>query len=110
MKVICERTALLDAVNIVTGVVATRTPAPVLQCVKLTASDGLLMLAATDMEVGLRLGVEQVDVQEDGESLIPADKLAQIVRSSDDATPNNNVGDSKTTPTRLIQYHLGTVK
>jgi DNA polymerase-3 subunit beta len=58
----------------------------VLQCVKLTAAADVLTLAATDLEVGLRLGVEQVEVQEEGESLIPADKLAQIVRSSDDST------------------------
>ncbi len=86
MKVICDRTTLLDAVNHVTSVAATRTPSPVLQCVKISAADGLLTLAATDLEVGLRLGVEQVDVQEDGEALISADKLAQIVRSSADPT------------------------
>jgi len=86
MKVICDRAALLDAVNNVGSVVASRTPSPVLQCVKLTAADGMLTLAATDLEVGLHLGVEQVDVQEDGLALIPADKLAQIVRSSDDPT------------------------
>ena len=86
MKVICDRGALVDAVNVVTSVVAARTPTPVLQCVKLTAAEGLLTLAATDLEVGLRLSVEQVDVQEPGTALIPADKLSQIVRASDDAT------------------------
>jgi DNA polymerase-3 subunit beta len=86
MKVICDRVALLDAVNLVAGVVATRTPTPVLQCIKLTAADGTLTLAATDLEVGLRLGVDQVDVQKPGETLIPADKLAQIVRASEDPT------------------------
>jgi DNA polymerase-3 subunit beta len=86
MKVICDRAALQDAVNSVNGVVATRTPSPVLQCVRLTAADGLLVLAATDLEVGLRITVDQVDVQEDGAALIPADKLTQIVRNSLDAT------------------------
>ena len=37
MKVICDRGALLDAVNLISGVVAARTPRPQLQCVKLTA-------------------------------------------------------------------------
>lgn len=86
MKVICDRAALLEAVNLVTSVVPSRGPSPVLQCVKLRAADGLLTLAATDAEVGLRLGIEQVDVEDPGEALIPADKFAQIVRSSDDAT------------------------
>jgi DNA polymerase-3 subunit beta len=54
--------------------------------VKLTATDGKLTLAATDLEVGLRLAVDQVDVQKPGEALIPADKLTQIVRACDDPT------------------------
>lgn len=87
MKVICDRPALLDAVNRVSGVVATRTPRPQLTCVKLTAvkKDGVgtLTLAATDGEVALRLTTAQVDVQEEGEALAPADKLRQIVSSAD---------------------------
>jgi len=86
MKVICERAALLDAVNVCSGVVVSRTPTPVLQCMKLSAEEGLLTLAATDLEVGLRLGVEQVEVEDAGEALVPADKLAQIVRACDDPT------------------------
>ncbi|MCI0676666.1 MAG: DNA polymerase III subunit beta, partial [Phycisphaerales bacterium] len=88
MKVICDRTALVNAVNVAAGVVASRTPQPVLQCVKITADKdaGRLTLAATDLEVGLRLGVDQVDVQKPGEALIPADKLVQIVRACDDPT------------------------
>jgi len=86
MKVICDRAALVEAVNVVAGVVVSRTPTPVLQCVKLTATDGRLTLAATDLEVGLRLGVDQVDVSKPGEALIPADKLTQIVRACDDPT------------------------
>ncbi len=76
----------MQAVNIVSSVVASRSPTPVLLCVKLTAADGRLTLAATDMEVGVRLTVDQVDVQQDGEALIPADKLTQIVRACEDPT------------------------
>src|SRR5437870_38459 len=54
MKVICDRAALVDAVNIAGGVVVSRTPTPVLTCVKLTATEGQLSLAATDLEVGVR--------------------------------------------------------
>ena len=93
MKVICDRIALLDAVNVVAGVVASRTPTPVLQCIKLTAADGQLTLAATDLEIGVRVGVDQVDVQKPGEALIPADKLAQIVRASEDPTLTFDVKD-----------------
>src|SRR5262245_38057890 len=86
MKVICDRAALVNAVNVVGSVVVSRTPTPVLTCVKLTAGDGKLTLAATDLEVGIQLPVDQVDVQKPGTALIPADKLTQIVRASEDPT------------------------
>lgn len=91
MKVICDRGALLDAVNLVSGVVASRTPRPQLQCVKFTATKtgkvGEITLSATDAEVSLRLQTSQVDVQETGDALIPADKLRQIVSAEQgDAT------------------------
>ena len=86
MKVLCERAALVDALNVVSGVVPNRTPTAVLRCFKLTADEGLLVLGATDLQVAMRLGVEQVDVEQPGEALIPADKLTQIVRACDDPT------------------------
>jgi DNA polymerase-3 subunit beta len=87
MKVICDRGALLDAVNLVTGVVALRTPRPQLQCVKLTARKtgkaSELTMAATDAEVSIRLQTAQVDVQEPGEALIPAHDLRGIVSAEE---------------------------
>ncbi len=87
MKVICDRTALLEAINLVSGAVAARTPRVQLTCVKLTASKangaGDLTLSATDAEVALKLTLTQVDVQQPGEALIPADKLRQIVSAED---------------------------
>jgi len=86
MKVICDRGALVDALNLASGVVVSRTPKPVLQCVKLTAGDADLAIAATDLEVALRVATTQVEVQQTGEALVPADKLSQIVRESVDPT------------------------
>lgn len=87
MKVICDRAALLDAINLVSGAVATRTPRPQLTCVKLEAdkkgSVGEVTLLATDGELSLRLRLAQVDVQQAGEALIPADKLRQIISAED---------------------------
>ncbi|MEL6329987.1 MAG: DNA polymerase III subunit beta [Planctomycetota bacterium] len=87
MKVISDRAALLDAVRLVSGVVATRTPRPQLTCVKLTAESegkaGRLTLAATDTEIALTLRLDAVDVQEPGACLVPADKLSQIIQAED---------------------------
>lgn len=86
MKVICNRTALLDALNVAGNVVTARTPKPALQCVKLTAADNRLIIAATDLEVAIRYANNQVQVEQDGEVLVPSDKFRDIVRESVDDT------------------------
>lgn len=86
MKVICDRGALVEALNVIGGVVASRTPRPALTCVKLGATKDGLSLSATDGEVSLRLSTARVECAEPGDALIPADKLQQIVRESIDPT------------------------
>lgn len=87
MKVICDRGALLDAINLVSGAVAGRTPRLQLTCVKITATKaagaGEVTLSATDGEIALKLTMSQVDVQEPGEALIPADRLRAIVQAEE---------------------------
>lgn len=86
MKVICDRGALVEALNLAGAIVVSRTPKPVLTCVKLVAADGQLSLSTTDLEVSMHMTIDQVEVSEPGEALIPADKLSQIVRESADST------------------------
>src|SRR5438445_5187864 len=86
MKVICNRGALLEALNVTGNVVAARTPKPVLQCIKLTAENNALTLAGTDLEVAIRYTDSQVQIEQAGEVLVPADKLRDIVRESVDDT------------------------
>jgi DNA polymerase-3 subunit beta len=86
MNVICDRGALLDLLNLVGGAIVTRTPKPVLTCVKVSAAEGNLTLSATDMEVAIRVSTAKVEVKEPGDALIPADKFSQIVRESIDPT------------------------
>ena len=54
MKIIAQTAALQEAMNVVGSIVATRTPKPILQCVKLIAADNTLTLLATDLEAGAR--------------------------------------------------------
>src|SRR5205823_2325136 len=86
MKVICNRGALLEALMVAGNVVASRTPKPVLQCVKLAAADDRLTVSATDLEVAIRYSDAQVQIEQPGEILLPADKLRDIVRESIDDT------------------------
>jgi DNA polymerase-3 subunit beta len=86
IKAVCDRDALVEAMALITGVVAGRTPTPALQCVHITGQDGRLTLAATDGEVSLTLDIDRVDLEDCGEVLVPADKFSQIARSCDDTT------------------------
>jgi DNA polymerase III subunit beta len=87
MKVICERAALLEAVNQVSGVVASRSPRPQLTCILLNATktnDGAeLTLSGTDAEISLSVRIGRVDVAEEGSALVPSDKLRQIISAED---------------------------
>lgn len=86
MKAICNRVALLEGMQLANSVVVARTPKPILQCVKLTASSDVIMLEATDLEVGIRFTDTQVEVEEPGSVVIPADRLNAILRESADET------------------------
>ncbi|HAQ66575.1 MAG TPA: hypothetical protein DCR70_02260, partial [Phycisphaerales bacterium] len=86
LKVNCDRSAIVEALSLASAVVPTRTTTPVLSCLKLTAKDGELVLRATDGQISLALTVPNVEVISEGEALIPADKLGQIVRTCEDST------------------------
>lgn len=95
MKVICNRGALLEALTVTGNVVQLRTPKPVLQCVKVTAADDRLTIAATDLEVAIRYSNTQVQVEQPGEILLPAAKFRDIVRESVDDTLTIDVSSEK---------------
>ncbi len=87
MKAECDRAALLDAIALVSGVVAARSPRPQLQCVHISAerdsASPRLSLIGADGEIALTLQTLNVDVQEPGVALIPADKLRQVIAAED---------------------------
>jgi len=86
MKVVSDRAGLVDQLNVVGPVASTRTPKEPLRCVKVTAKDGSMTLAATDLELAVWMSTPRVEVNQPGEALVPADKLSQIVRESADPT------------------------
>ncbi|MDA1008410.1 MAG: DNA polymerase III subunit beta [Planctomycetota bacterium] len=86
LRVLCNRPALVDALAMVSAVVPSRSPAPILLCVRIVAKDGMLTLQATDTEIGLDLHIASVEIDAEGEALLPADKFNQIARVMNDAT------------------------
>jgi len=84
MKVNFNREALAQALGLLTVVVPARTPKPILKCVKITADGKNVHIYATDLEVGINYSVSEVEISEEGEVVVPADRLAAIVRESTD--------------------------
>jgi len=84
MKANFNRAALAEALGLLTSVVPSRTPKPILRCVQITAEEKEVRMCATDLEVGINYLISEVQVEKPGEVIIPADRLAAIVRESVD--------------------------
>jgi len=84
MKVEFNRAAFSEALTPLISVVPSRTPRPILRCVRVAASEKDVRVFATDLEVGINVLVSEVQVKEAGDVVIPADRLAAIVRESTD--------------------------
>jgi len=84
MKLNFNRSALSEALGLLTLVVPSRTPQPILRCVRITADAKSVRLCATDLEVGINYLVREVEIEQPGEVIVPADHLAGVVRESVD--------------------------
>ncbi|MFN9368125.1 MAG: DNA polymerase III subunit beta [Planctomycetia bacterium] len=86
MKVRCTREPLLAALQSAAAVVPARSPKPVLASVKFEAARDEAVLSATDLEIGIRIAVEGVEVAAPGAVLLPSGRLSAIVRESGPGT------------------------
>lgn len=95
MKIICQREPLTQAFALAASIAPTRSPKEILQNVKATASGSKLTLIATDMEVGIRLEVEEgIEIETEGTGLLPVQKMMAILRESNDETLTIETDDS----------------
>jgi DNA polymerase-3 subunit beta len=84
MKVKFNRAALSEALALVTTVVPARTTKPILQGLKIDAGKEGVLISATDFEIGITCSIPQAQVEEKGEAIVPAERVAAIVRESVD--------------------------
>lgn len=84
MKLNLNRNGLSEALGLLTLVVPSRTPQPILRCVRITADAKNVRICATDLEVGINYLVREVEIEQPGEIVIPADSFAGVVRESVD--------------------------
>ena len=79
MKVTCPREELAQKLGVVGRAVSSRTSVNILTGIMLRAEGGRLSLAATDMEISLRVTLD-AQVDEEGSVVIPGRLLVDIVR------------------------------
>jgi DNA polymerase-3 subunit beta len=84
MKVRCRREGLLSAVQLAGVAVAARDLKPVLSNLKAVAEGDRCTLLATDLELGIRLELRGLQIEEPGEALLPAGRTLAILRESTD--------------------------
>jgi len=86
MKAVCDRAALTRGVQVASGVATPRSPKPALGCIKVEADNNRMTLLATDLEVGIRVELEKMDIQEPGVALVPAEQFHAILRELQEDT------------------------
>lgn len=84
MKISCDREKLAGAFQIAATVANARSPKEILQNIKIEAAEDRVTLMGTDMETGIRIDVEGVDVQQPGRALLPVSRVGLILRESSD--------------------------
>lgn len=80
MKLNCKREELLNAINIVTKAVSTKTTMPILECILVEANQKGVFLTANDMELGIETKVNGCEMIEGGKIAIEARLFSEIVR------------------------------
>jgi len=86
MKLTCSRASLSTALGVVSIVIPSRTPRPILQNVKLQMNPQVTVLIATDQELGIRYHLSDATIEGAGEVLLPANRVIAILRELRDET------------------------
>ena len=79
MKIICNKSALLTGVNTVLKAVPARTTMPILECILIDTTSGVIKLTANDMDLGIETTVNG-DVLDKGCIALEAKLFSEIVR------------------------------
>ena len=86
MKIKIQRESFQRVFHVAAAVAPARSPKTILQNVKLEVTKKDAILTATDMEVGIRLVVPDVEVETPGSAVIPVSRLNSILKESGDET------------------------
>ena len=81
MKIVIKHEDLQKALNVVAGVVPSKTAMPILTCILMETGDDGLRLSATDLDVSVSTLAPNASVKRKGRVAVPAAKFIAFVRS-----------------------------
>jgi len=84
MKIICNKAKLLQGINTVLKAVSNKTTMPILECILIDTTDGIIQLTANDMELGIETIVEG-DILDKGIIALEAKLFSDIIRKLPDS-------------------------
>lgn len=84
MKIICRKSDLQQGVTTVLKAVPGKTTMPILECILIDTTDGIIKLTANDMELGIQTVVNG-DVLDKGKIALEAKLFSEIVRKLPDS-------------------------
>jgi DNA polymerase-3 subunit beta len=86
MKISCNREQLWSAFQTAALVAPARSPKTILQNVKLEVQEQGAVFMATDLEMGVRIQVEGLEILAPGSVVLPVGRFGSILRESSDET------------------------
>jgi len=84
MKVKIKRDQLLHAFQMAAAVTSSRSSKEILRNVKIEVTDDRVVLMGTDLEIGIRAAVTELEVDAPGNVVVPTDRFGAILRESVD--------------------------
>ena len=96
MKITIDREQFQHAFQTAAMVAPTRSPKTILQSIKLDASEGGGIMMATDMEVGVRIEVDGMEVIQNGSLILPVARFGSILKEVRDTHLEIERQDSRT--------------
>jgi DNA polymerase-3 subunit beta len=96
MRITVNRARFFEVTSLVGQAVAAKSTKKVFECLRLTARGGALEVAGTDLEVAMRYRLTaDVEIRQEGEAVVPAGLLANVLREVGDERISLTVAKQK---------------
>lgn len=97
MKLTCNRDRFSTLFSLAAAVASIRDIKAVLQYVKMTVESNRVILCATDMDTSIRLVLDEADILDEGETILPTRLMKNVIQESNADALEMSLEDDKLT-------------